>query len=47
MVCARFVQGEICAEGFFVCFSFGGQELSEAVILSTDDAVCVFVLFVV
>ena len=31
----------------FVCFSSDGQRLSEVVILSADDWVCIFVLFVV
>ena len=46
MVCVSFVQGEIYAElGFFSSFWWAG--LSEVVILSADDWVCIFVLFVV
>ena len=45
MVCVSFVEGEICAEFFFV-FPLMGR-LSEVVLLSVDDWVCIFVLFVV
>ena len=47
MVGVSFIEGEICAEFLFVCFSSDEQDLSEVVILSTDDWVCIFVLFVV
>ena len=45
VVCVSFVEGEICAEFFFV-FPLMGR-LSEVVLLSVDDWVCIFVLFVV
>ena len=46
MVCVSFVQGEICAK--FVCLFFlWWSRLSKAIILSADDWVCIFVLFVV
>ena len=44
MVCVSFVWGEICAELFFF---LGWTRLSEVLILSADDWVCIFVLFVV
>ena len=47
-----FIQGEICAEVFVVVvfislFFFFWASLSEVIILSADDWVCIFVLFVV
>ena len=48
MVCLSFIQGEICAEFFFAYLFFLWQaRLSEVVLLSADDWVCNFVLFVV
>ena len=44
-VCVSFVQGEIYAE-FFVFFLLWAR-LSEVVILSADDWICILVLFVV
>ena len=46
MVCVNFLKGEICAE-FFFFFSSDGAGLSEVVILSADDWLCIFVLFLV
>ena len=48
VVCVSFVQGEICAEFLFTCLFFLLRpRLSEVVIPSADDWVCIFVLFVV
>ena len=48
MVCVRFVYGQIFAEFLFVCLFFlQWVRLSEVVILSADDWVSIFVLFVV
>ena len=48
VVCVSFLSGEICAEVLFVWLIFlWWARLSEVVILSADDWVCIFVLFVV
>ena len=39
VVCVNFVQGEVCVESLFVCFSSDGQA-NEVEILSADDWVC-------
>ena len=48
MVCVSLRKGEICAELYFFClsvFPLMGR-LSEIVILSADDWVCIFLLVV-
>ena len=52
LVYVSFLKGEICAEFLFVClfvclFFLLWARPSEVVILSADDWVCIFVLFVV
>ena len=44
MVCVSFGEVEICAEVFFV-FPLR-ERLSEVVLLSADNWVCIFILFV-
>ena len=46
VVCVNFIYGEICAD-FFCLFFLWWARLSEVVILSADDWVCIFLLFVV